>query len=53
MCALTEEVPTMRVVALQTSPNTDGLTATIAEAALAGARSLGAATELILSLIHI
>lgn len=37
----------MRVVALQTSPNTDGLTATMAEAALTGARSLGAATELI------
>lgn len=37
----------MRVVALQTSPHENGLTATMAAAALAGAESLGAGVELI------
>lgn len=37
----------MRVIALQTSPNEHGLTATMAEAALEGAQSLGAEVSLI------
>ena len=37
----------MRIVAIQTSPNEDGLTATMAKAALAGAREEGADTNLI------
>ena len=37
----------MRVVAIQTSPNEDGLTATMAEAVLEGAREEGADTTLI------
>jgi multimeric flavodoxin WrbA len=37
----------MRVLAIQTSPNTEGLTATIAQMALDGARAAGAHTELI------
>jgi multimeric flavodoxin WrbA len=37
----------MKVIALQASPNTDGLTATTALAALRGAEAAGAETELI------
>lgn len=37
----------MRIIALQASPNHDGLTATLAQAALRGAASLGAGVELI------
>jgi multimeric flavodoxin WrbA len=37
----------MRILAIQTSPNTDGLTARLAEAALAGARLSGVEVELV------
>jgi len=37
----------MKVIAIQTSPNEDGLTATIAQMALDGAKAAGAGTELI------
>jgi len=37
----------MKVLGIQTSPNEDGLTATIAQMALDGARAAGATTELI------
>ena len=37
----------MRVLGIQTSPNADGLTATIAASALEGAQSAGAETELV------
>jgi len=37
----------MKILGIQTSPNTDGLTATIAQMALDGAREAGARTELI------
>ncbi|UCH34636.1 MAG: flavodoxin family protein, partial [Armatimonadota bacterium] len=37
----------MKVIAIQTSPNEDGLTATMAQMALDGAKAAGAETELI------
>jgi multimeric flavodoxin WrbA len=37
----------MRVIAIQSSPNTDGLTCQLAEAVLEGAQSQGAETELV------
>ncbi|MBO3803972.1 MAG: flavodoxin family protein [Candidatus Brockarchaeota archaeon] len=42
-----EEVDVMKVVCVQSSPNTDGLTCRSAEAVLEGAKSAGAFTELV------